>query len=105
MEAVLTGTVTALTTRRPSARARSKKRSYMVRASPLFRASGRTPTKWMYASSGSDGDRMPIRKPARAPSAVSATWLVPWKWSRKSRGRAGRIGRPHQPSITAAMAS
>jgi hypothetical protein len=58
----------------------------------------------MYASSGSDGDMKPIRKPD-IPAALSAIRLVRWKWSRKSLGSEGRTGRPHQSFMTAAMAS
>ena len=47
IDPVLTGAVIALTTLRPSARARAKNSSYSRRASPRPRAAGATPTKWM----------------------------------------------------------
>jgi hypothetical protein len=46
------------------------------------------------------GEWNPTRKPANRSS--SAMELVVWKWSKYKRGRTPGIGRPHQPSITAA---
>ena len=76
MEPEFTTEVMAQTRVRPASEASEKKAEYNDRPTPQPRADGDTPTKWMYASAGSEGERKPTRNPASGSDASDATKLV-----------------------------
>ena len=98
--ALVRGDVTHRTRVRPSLATTAKNRSYNSRPMPEPRCAGATPTKWMYASSGSVCERKPIRKATSFPSSSSATKLVPSKWRKNSLGSIGAISRPPHQALT-----